>query len=263
MRLALGFCSILLSSALLVAPAPAAAQTAGVTGDGSTTPKSRPARPAYTLVEQVHRQQMLADGTTITTDGEETHYFDSQGRNRMEFPNTELLSGRGFRQITINDPVAGVYIQMDPDLKIARISHVQRHPVPQDDQQFFQAEAEARQALEKGRPKPTFENLGESTFLGYSVHGTRRTVETPIGAIGNDRPIRMVQETWTYFLPTSPHGGQGITMRSIIDDPRNGHTERTVTKLEVGEPDPSVFQVPDGYKIFENKPAVETAQAPQ
>ncbi len=67
---------------------------------------------------------------------------------------------------------------------------------------------------------------------------------------GNDRPMAFVNERWT-----SPQ--LGIAMLSKLSNPRGGNSIATIKSLKFGEPDASLFRVPEGYRIVD-----EPAPAP-
>ena len=97
--------------------------------------------------------------------------------------------------------------------------------------------------MRRALPKPVHEDLGTDVIQGVEVRGSRMTITTPVGQIGNDRPIVSTQENWM-----APSLG-GIILRSVSDSPQTGKETREVVSLTIGDPDPSVFQPPDGYKV--------------
>ena len=86
------------------------------------------------------------------------------------------------------------------------------------------------------------QDLGTDTIKGVEVHGQRTTVTIPAGTEGNNQPIVRTEETW--MAPSL-----GMALRSISDDPRMGKSDREVVKLDLDNPDPSLFQPPAGYKV--------------
>jgi len=82
---------------------------------------------------------------------------------------------------------------------------------------------------------------------GFQVEGRRITTTWPAGsAMGNDRPITSVDETW--FSPELH-----IVVLSKGTDPRNGEHTRKLVNIDRTEPDPSLFQPPADYTIKENE----------
>ena len=88
------------------------------------------------------------------------------------------------------------------------------------------------------------EKLGSKRIAGVMTDGSRQTTAIPAGEQGNDRPIVTTDEVWTTRDNT-------MTILHIEDDPRTGHTVTEVTNLIQGEPDPSLFAPPSGYKLVE------------
>jgi len=86
------------------------------------------------------------------------------------------------------------------------------------------------------------QDLGADTIMGIDVRGTRTTVTTPAGAVGNDQPLVRTDEIWV-----AP--GLGLILRSLSDDPRMGKTDREVVSLDLNAADPSLFQPPADYKV--------------
>jgi len=102
------------------------------------------------------------------------------------------------------------------------------------------------------------EELGTRDFEGVSAEGTRRVTTIPEGAIGNERPIEIVYESW-YSKEL------GLVVFSKHSDPRFGEQTYRVTNIVRAEPDPSLFTVPHGYRVLAEPASVyklSTATAP-
>ena len=87
------------------------------------------------------------------------------------------------------------------------------------------------------------EELGTRDFEGVSAEGTRRVTTIPAGAIGNEREIEIVYERW-YSKEL------GLVVYSKNSDPRFGEQTYRITNLVRAEPDPSLFTVPNSYRIL-------------
>jgi hypothetical protein len=87
------------------------------------------------------------------------------------------------------------------------------------------------------------EELGTRDVEGVSAEGTRRVTTIPEGAIGNERAIEIVYESW-YSKEL------GLVVYSKHSDPRFGEQTYRVTNIVRAEPDPSLFTVPHGYKVL-------------
>jgi hypothetical protein len=94
------------------------------------------------------------------------------------------------------------------------------------------------------RPQFSRESLGTQTIDGVLAVGIRTIVTYRIGAVGNDRPITSVSETWT-----SPE--LKTVVLSTNSDPRNGDSTTRLTNISRVEPDPSLFQIPSDYEIVD------------
>jgi len=85
------------------------------------------------------------------------------------------------------------------------------------------------------------EDLGTRNIEGVDCIGTRQTSTIPAGAIGNDKPISIVTETWT-------SEAIGAVVESTSDDPRFGKTTYKLTNLQLSEPARSLFEPPANFK---------------
>lgn len=90
--------------------------------------------------------------------------------------------------------------------------------------------------------KSTTEDLGTKTIESVTAQGKRLTEIIPANTIGNDRDIRIVNETW--YAP-SLH----MVVQERRSDPRFGETTFSLTDIVLGEPAPDLFQVPSDYTI--------------
>jgi TonB family protein len=88
------------------------------------------------------------------------------------------------------------------------------------------------------------EELGKQVIEGVECEGTRAITTIPAGAVGNERPIEMVNESWY-----SPELKMLILVKR--NDPRFGESTYRVTNISRSEPDAQLFQVPSEYTIRE------------
>jgi hypothetical protein len=86
------------------------------------------------------------------------------------------------------------------------------------------------------------EDLGADTIMGVAVRGSRTTITTSAGAMGNDQPLVSTDEIW--MAPSL-----GLVLRSTNDDPRMGKTNLEAVSLDLNPPDPALFQPPAGYEL--------------
>ncbi|HTH52083.1 MAG TPA: hypothetical protein VL501_09130, partial [Pyrinomonadaceae bacterium] len=87
------------------------------------------------------------------------------------------------------------------------------------------------------------DDLGTQNIEGVMAEGSRRTTTIPAGAIGNERPIEIVYERW-YSKEL------GMVVMSKHSDPRFGEQTYTLKNIIRAEPDPSLFTVPQGFKVI-------------
>lgn len=210
----------------------------------------------YSAEEVVEHRQTLGDGTHISQPTMVVKtYRDSLGRTRTERPlNTRDADSPP--AIVIMDPVAGYRYVLELAKHVARRSAI---PSGRTAQQFNPGRSPAALAAPASSAARTpvaasnstaarldvsRESLGTKTVSGVIAEGLRRTITYPAGAIGNDRPIVVTDETWT-----SPE--LSVILLLIHHDPRSGDTTNKVQNLSRAEPDPSLFQVPPDYEIID------------
>jgi hypothetical protein len=215
----------------------------------------------YSATVKTTLVQKLADGTTITRVNTTKEARDSEGRtmhqNSLNVPN----GAPAMVSTSVFDPVSRTMTHWMSQSKQATVSHMadpkslatnlpaqktvpaggQSSNVPADGQ------SQSATAARLARINRQREDLGGKTIAGVYAEGWRTTMTTPEGADGNDRPITTVNETWR-------SRELDITLLSVNDDPRTGTRTSEVTDLDRAEPDPSVFQVPEGYTVKDQNP---------
>lgn len=90
------------------------------------------------------------------------------------------------------------------------------------------------------------EQLGKQTIEGVECEGTRAVTPMPAGAIGNELPIKTVNETW--YSPELK-----MTILSKRSDPRFGESTYRVTNIVRFEPNAALFQIPSEYTIIDSR----------
>jgi hypothetical protein len=90
---------------------------------------------------------------------------------------------------------------------------------------------------------PVKEDLGTAVFEGVEAQGYRNTWTIPAGEVGNDRPMVRSGECWR-----APSVG-GLVVHSVDNAPRSGKRTRDLVRMDLAEPDPSVFQPPADYEV--------------
>jgi len=62
--------------------------------------------------------------------------------------------------------------------------------------------------------------------------------------MGNDRPVVVVTETWN-------HEATLVTLLMKSSHPTMGESTTTMEDYSTAEPNPALFQVPDGYQVVD------------
>ena len=175
---------------------------------------------AKTTTETV---QVLADGSRVVRNTAGSIVRDSLGRTRQE----QVLSTGG-TVVLIQDPVERLVYALDPDRQTARRTA----------SLVFEA-APANPGLQPAKS----EALGSQLVEGILTHGSRLTRTLAVKSAGNDQPLEIVSEVWYSDELQS-------VVLSKTTDPRSGQTTFRLTEIQRSEPDPSSFQVPEGYAIL-------------
>jgi len=248
-----------------------------IAGDPAVGPVVRGA--PYSAEATTTVSQTLADGTRIERTTVVRVYRDGEGRVRRE----ETVLGLGALApagdapafVTITDPVARTTYVLDPNTRTARRT-IGTVVMATGDGRFVNFRiGEARAADEakrlaagaSGEPAPpppppppppgerpatrrleTLPNypqpIGTKQIEGVEAVGTRRVETLPVGRIGNDRPIEIVDERWE-----SP--ALKVLVQSRHSDPRTGVVEYRLTNIVRAEPPRELFVVPSDYTIID------------
>ncbi|MGA2324778.1 MAG: hypothetical protein ABSH05_00685 [Bryobacteraceae bacterium] len=223
--------------------------------------------------------QTLGDGNKIHRVITGAVYRDGQGRTRNE----SVPGGMGplaptgdLKQlVTISDPVAGFTYVLDPAQKTAtkvplraggpggRMAPApgfggRMAPARGFGGRMAPAAGPGRGMMHAGPPNDEdlkIESLGPKQIEGVQAEGRRVTTTILAGKIGNERPIVAVTERW--FSPQLR-----VVVLMTHNDPRMGQDSYKLTKIALGEPDHSLFEVPAGYTVIEGRPATFRGERP-
>jgi len=103
-------------------------------------------------------------------------------------------------------------------------------------------------AFDDGKRNLTRESIGNDVIDGISVVGTRETVTTGAGVIGNSQPLVVTNEFW--YSPDLQ-----VNLAVTRKDPREGTQVVRVGDVSRSEPDPALFKIPAGFQVENGKPA--------
>jgi hypothetical protein len=200
-------------------------------------------------------KQTLVDGSHTTQTGTAMIARDSDGRT----VHVQKLSD-GTTVTMIFDPIARTTTHYTSDTKVA---HVMTLPATLPSGAMFATgpgfsgstagptgaavggfflQGHMSSPQTTNRPNTTTQSLGTKTIEGIQVSGTRSTSTIPAGAIGNDKDIPIIRETWR-------SAELKLVVLDVQDDPRVGQTTYSLTNIQPGEPEAALFQVPADYTV--------------
>lgn len=188
----------------------------------------------------IEDNRRLYDGSTVTKQVNGAVYRDTAGRTRREMPlenvggfNVVGDNSKPQKLVFINDLSAHTQYFLDYGNKVARKNEMVGNPGQKPDKD--------------GPPDAKSESLGTKTIDGISVEGTRNTFEIPAGQLGNAKPIQVIDERW--FSPEL----QVVVLSRHVDPVAGEHVFKLVN-IKRSEPSADLFNVPEGFKVVENKP---------
>jgi hypothetical protein len=198
----------------------------------------------YSLVRMTTSVHTLGDGTKVTHVSEQRKMRDSAGRTRTEMG---TLKDGVFTEMScfIDDPLERRHIMLMMKSKLARVSSMPAQAPMTEDQRVRLEAARARMEAARKENRQETEGAAEPrTIVGVYVEGKRTTRVIPVGQMGNDREMRTVTEVW-YSQDLK------VEMGRRRESPQTGTVSTEVTELKREEPDPGLFQVPQGYRVME------------
>jgi hypothetical protein len=191
----------------------------------------------YTADTLTVTTQILPNGTRIERRAHGSVARDSEGNIRR----VQSLSGLGSAAdatpiVTIVSPADRVQFRLDEARSVAY--RLRLPPAT--------TTAPLPRKLSAGLAIKT-EGIGSRVIAGVRADGTRTTTTLPIGAVGNDRPIEIVNERW--FSPELQ-----VVVQTRRVDPRVGETVYELVNITREEPPKHLFEVPADYLIEDQRP---------
>jgi hypothetical protein len=102
--------------------------------------------------------------------------------------------------------------------------------------------------FDRGTRSLAREPLGMQVIENLSVSGTRETTTTNPGVMGNEQPLATTREFW--YSPDIQ-----TNLLTTRKDPREGTQIIRLSAVSRGEPDASLFQVPEGFTVQDDRVA--------
>lgn len=191
----------------------------------------------------------MGNGGTFTLVNERHIVRDSKGRIYQERwilvpKNGKVKSQMNVFQIT--DPEQHTWYNCEVARKVCEILEYRLTTA-----QNYQPAIGSSGPLPNGNGFRMHEDLGTSTNAGIDTHGYRETVTINEGVMGNDKPMVSTREFWW-----SPQ--LAINLLSIVDEPQSGKQVFTVKEISTSEPEPALFEVPEGYQVVDHRSETST-----
>jgi len=192
----------------------------------------------FSAIEVRRSVQTLNDGTLVENSDTSHFYRDAEGRMRAESPT----------RAEIIDPVSHLHYDLNPKDKsystepiAERVISMSVAVVGGHSSTWFSTN-KLHDALSEASRSGTTEDLGTELVNGFNAKHSRVTVTVPVGAIGNNREIKIVNDRW-YSDELQ------ALVKSSNNDPRFGVNTYELTNIDQSAPDPALFQPPSGYAL--------------
>jgi hypothetical protein len=200
----------------------------------------------FTLLLQTEWVRGLPDGGSITTVNQRRIARDTEGSIYMErwflVPKEEKVKSE-MTTIQISDSNNHTLyncFMLEPKKQCVLVTYT---PSPNA---IFKFQGPPTGPLPDGVGEAIHEDLGSQFVAGVETTGTRDTVIYNPGLFGNDRKMTIEREYW--FSPKL-----GFNLLSKRSDPRIGTQTFTATNLILSEPDPKLFDLPEGFKVVDRR----------
>ena len=200
----------------------------------------------FSLLLQTEWVRILPDGGTITTVNQRRIARDTEGRIYQERWFLVPKNGKEESQMTTiqiadsNSHTLYNCFMLDPKKQCVLTIFT---PSPNA---IFKFHGQPSGPLPDNMGEAIHEDLGTQMVAGVETTGTRDTTIINAGLFGNDRKMTIEREFW--YSPKL-----GFNLLSKRSDPRIGAQTFTATDLILSEPDPKLFDLPEGFKIVDRR----------
>jgi hypothetical protein len=197
----------------------------------------------FSCVINVERSVVQRDGSI--TDLRTIREIGRDSRGRIFNQYRELLPASDTNtpqvvRVLLYDPQTRTSTTIFPQQRMFRAGTVTRPPETQPPA-LLDASTTGNSIPRSGFTKQ--EDLGNRQMEGLPVHGVRETQTVPTENNGTGKEIVTTDEYW-YAADLR------INMLIRHSDPRTGAVTMTVTQVKRSEPDPALWEIPEGYKPF-------------
>jgi len=204
------------------------------------------AKAPFTLILETEWIRGLSDGGTITLVNKRRIARDAEGRIYQErwllVPKADLADSQ-MNAIQISDPHTHT-LHTCPMLNSKKQCYVVTYiPSPTT---VFKFQGPPTGPLPGDTGDRVHTELGKQLVSGVEAIGERDTTNFNPGVFGNDRKMTIEREFW--YSPKL-----GFNLLSKRSDPRYGTENFTVTNLILADPDPKLFELPEGFTVVDRR----------
>ena len=198
----------------------------------------------FSLILATEWSRPLGNGGTFTLSNERRIGRDNAGRIYQE---RWILVPKGgnikshMNVFQITDPEMHTWYNCETATKVCDLHKY--HLTTEDN---YQPAIGTSGPLPDGRGSRLHQDLGVGSTEGVDTHGYRETLTINPGIMGNDKPMVTTREFW--YSPEL-----ALNLVSVVDSPQVGKQVFTVKNLTTTPPEPSLFVVPDEYKIVDRR----------
>jgi tetratricopeptide (TPR) repeat protein len=208
----------------------------------------------FTADQSVRNVQHLANGMSITREIKGHIYRSADGVERYDgtIPSTDPASPDPTTQIYVLDRTKRTALLLNSKLKTATVQHLPVDATVTISFLPLQSQVQYRQIKPEN---VTTTDLGKQTQDMRELVGKRITGTIPAGKLGNDQPLQVVTEVWVAQQ-------EKLIVKEVEQNPLSGERTFELSNIRSEEPDPALFQIPEGYTIKEQAPMPSTMPRP-
>jgi hypothetical protein len=200
----------------------------------------------FSLLLQTEWVRTLPDGGTITTENQRRIARDTSGRIYEErwflVPKNGKIKSE-MTTIQISDPNAHTLYNC---FMLDGMNQCELSGYSPSTSAVYNFQGSSSAKLPDDMGSTIHEDLGKQLVAGVETAGTRNRVIYNPNVFGNDRKVTIEREFW--YSPKL-----GFNLISKRSDPRFGTQTFTATNLILSEPDPKLFELPEGFKVIDRR----------
>jgi len=249
----------LLCTTALILVQPASSQDSGNrTATDQRSNRVAGARLPYMAEFKTTQARTLGDGSAITSEVREVVAVDSQGR-RMTAMTTVPSPGdpASATRFTVIDPMTRTRINWTSPGREVMVSAIPIQNVQSSCAWATSSVGVIEGSGKKAKPpiaKTTVEDLGIESFQSVEARGRRTTTTTKW--TGPKRKMQTHVNTFEIWRAVAPEL-KGLLARKVSDDSQQGKMTKELVKFSQTEPDPLIFQPPQGYEVVNREVAMD------